>query len=241
MFIADGHHRFEAAMKFRNEYKEKNARFAEEESFNHVMMYFTPIEAPGLLIFPIYRLVKPIPNFDIHQFEEEIKSYFEVKLFPFTKRTETKVRKKMMGELEALNDKHAYVLIAQGMPHYYLLTLKNEELSDSLQEEGRSQAYKRLDVSILHAVVMNKILNITEQDQVNYTKNVDEAISSVNSGKYQMAFLLNATKVTDVLEIAGKGEKMPQKSTYFYPKLISGLVMNKIEIGEKIGGEKTSS
>jgi uncharacterized protein (DUF1015 family) len=87
---------------------------------------------------------------------------------------------------------------------------------------------------------MNKILNITEQDQINYAKDVDEVISKINSDAYQLAFLLNPTKVSDVLKIAGKGEKLPQKSTFFYPKLISGLIMNKIEFGEKINGEKES-
>jgi len=233
-FIADGHHRFEAAVRFKNEMKERNTRFSEDESYNHVMVYFTPVESKGLLVLPIHRMVKPIPHLEANNFEEELKNYFEIKIFPYSKRTELKVRKKILKELGKTAIQHSFVMGIKGVPRYYLLILKSEDMVDMLLEEEKPAAFKHLDVTILHTIVMKKILGITSEDQINYAKNVEEAVSGVLEGPYQIVFLLNPTKISDILEIAGKSEKMPQKSTFFYPKLLSGLVMNKIMLGEKV-------
>ena len=90
-----------------------------------------------------------------------------------------------------------------------------------------------LDVTVLHTLAMEKCLNISKEDMANqtyisYTRSIDEAFSEVENGKYQCSFILNATKVSQIKDVAKAGEKMPQKSTYFYPKLITGLVMNKL-------------
>jgi len=234
VFIADGHHRYEAALRFKNEMKERNTRFSEEEYYNHIMVYLTPMEGAGLLVFPIHRLIKPLPSLDLGQFEEELKNYFEVMTFPFSKRSETKARKKILRELKKRQNQHAYVMLLKEELRYYLLTLKNEEAVDVLVEEEKPAAWKHLDVTILHTIIMNKILGITNEEQIDYVKEVEDAVAGVRSGPYQLAFILNPTKISDIITIAGEYVKMPQKSTYFYPKLLSGLVMNRIDLGEKI-------
>jgi len=233
-FIADGHHRFEAAIRFKNEMKERNTKFSEDDSYNHVMVYFTPAMGKGLLVLPIHRMIKPIPHLEINSFEEELKNYFEVKIFPYSKRSEPAVRKKVLKEQEKTSARHSYVMGIKGTSKYYLLVLKSEDLVDVLLEEEKPAAYKHLDVTILHTIVMKKILDISSEDQINYAKSVDEAVNGLISGPYQLIFLLNPTRVADILEIASKLEKMPQKSTFFYPKLLSGMVMNKIMLGEKV-------
>jgi uncharacterized protein (DUF1015 family) len=233
-FIADGHHRFEAATRFKNEMKERNTKFSEDDSYNHVMVYFTPAAGKGLLVLPIHRMIKPIPHLEINSFEEELKNYFEVKLFPYSKRSEPAVRKKVLKEQEKSAARHSFIMGIKGTSKYYLLVLKSEDLVDVLLEEEKPAAYKHLDVTILHTIVMKKILDISSEDQINYAKNIDEAVNGLTNGPYQLVFLLNPTKVADILEIAGKSEKMPQKSTFFYPKLLSGMVMNKIMLGEKV-------
>ncbi|KAF0134520.1 MAG: hypothetical protein FD145_538 [Candidatus Saganbacteria bacterium] len=234
IFIADGHHRYEAAVRYKNEMKERNTKFSEEEAYNHVMVFFTPAEGKGLVILPIHRMIKPIQNLEIGQFEDELRNYFNITIFPFSKRTEKKARKHVIKELEKSSDQHSFVMIFKDAPKFYLLKLKSEDMVDLLLEEGNTPQYKHLDVTILHAIVMNRILNITAEDQIKYTKSADEAIDSVFNGGHQVSFLLNPTKIADVLEIAGHLEKMPQKSTFFYPKLLSGLVINKMIHGEKI-------
>jgi uncharacterized protein (DUF1015 family) len=234
VFIADGHHRFEAATRFKNEMKERNTRFTEEESYNHVMMYFTPVENPGLLMFPIHRLVKPLAHFDVQEFETELGNYFEIITYPFGKRTYPRVLKKALRELEKRSSRHSYLMLIKGRPHLYLLTLKTEEAVDVLLEEEKPAAYKHLDVTILHTIIMKKILDISSDEHIEFTKNAEEVVEKVTAGSYQLGFLLNPTRIPSILEIAGEGERLPQKSTYFYPKLLSGLVMNKIDLGEKI-------
>ena len=99
---------------------------------------------------------------------------------------------------------------------------------------GKSDVYKGLDVTVLHSLILENILgidkeNMAKQINLKYTRDKNEAIDSVKIGKANCAFIINATKVTEIKDVALAGEKMPQKSTYFYPKLITGLVMNRLE------------
>lgn len=110
---------------------------------------------------------------------------------------------------------------------------------DAFFDEKTSKALRTLDVSILHRLVLEKMLHITseaqeQQTHLGYVKNFDEPFSMVQSGQCQMAFLMNSTRMVQVRDVANAGEKMPQKSTYFYPKLLSGLVINPIVCGETV-------
>ncbi|MBI5699657.1 DUF1015 domain-containing protein [Candidatus Saganbacteria bacterium] len=234
VFIADGHHRYEAALRNKAEMKEKNTRFTEEESYNHIMMYFTPVENPGLVVLPIHRLIRTLPFLDVARLEEELKNYFEVTEYPFGPRTLNKQKAKLLRELEKRAGRHAFGMIVKEVGKLYLLTLRNVEAVDVLVEEEKPEAWKRLDVTILRALVLERILNVPNEEYLAFTKDADEAIDKVKNGEFQIAFLLNPTQVSDILTIAGKFEKMPQKSTYFYPKLLTGLVINRIVHGEKV-------
>ena len=115
-----------------------------------------------------------------------------------------------------------------------VLTLKDPAVMDRLLPE-KSQAYRRLDVSVLHSLVLEKFLRIDRENMANqknltYTRDAAEAEDSVRRGESQCCFLLNPTRVEEIGQVAAAGEKMPQKSTYFYPKLITGLVMNPLWI-----------
>ena len=234
VFIADGHHRYEAALRYKAEMREKNTRFTEEESYNHIMMYFTPVENPGLVVLPIHRLIRPLPYLEVSRFEEELKNYFEVTEYPFGPRTLEKQKAKLLREIEKRQGRHAFGMIIKEVNKLYLLVLRNPEAVDMLVEEEKPEAWKRLDVTILRALVLEKILNVPNEEYLAFTKDADEAIDKVKNGEFQIAFLLNPTQVSDILTIASKFEKMPQKSTYFYPKLLTGLVMHRIVHGEKV-------
>jgi uncharacterized protein (DUF1015 family) len=234
VFIADGHHRYEAALRYKAEMREKNTRFTEEESYNHIMMYFTPVENPGLVVLPIHRLIRPLPFLEVPRFEEELKNYFEVTEYPFGPRTLEKQKAKLLRELEKRQGQHAFGMAIKEVNKLYLLVLRNPEAVDMLVEEEKPEAWKRLDVTILRALVLEKILNVPNEEYLAFTKDADEAIDKVKNGEFQIAFLLNPTQVSDILTIASKFEKMPQKSTYFYPKLLTGLVMHRIVHGDKV-------
>jgi uncharacterized protein (DUF1015 family) len=236
VFIADGHHRYEAALRFKNELKMKNTKFSEEESYNHIMMYFTPIEDKGLLVLPINRVLRNLVYFDLPRFESQLAQYFDIKTYKASKKTAKTVRKKMLRELVKYGqEKHVFGMYA-GNHKYYLLTLKDEKIVEEMVEEEKPKAWKRLDTTILQYVVFDAILGITQEteDKVIYVKEVEEAERLVDKEGCQVAFLLNATKMEEIISIASKLEKMPQKTTYFWPKLLSGLVLNKIAHGDKI-------
>jgi uncharacterized protein (DUF1015 family) len=236
VFIADGHHRYEAALRFKNELKTKNTKFSEEEAYNHIMMYFTPIEDKGLLVLPIHRVLHNLAYFDPAKFTRDLEQYFEVKEYKASKKTAARARKKLMQDLRKKGlQNHAFGLYL-GENRFYLITLKDEKTVEDLVEEEKPKAWKKLDTNILLYTVFDQILGIAHQieDKVLYVKEEDDAVELVDKKEGQAAFFLNATRVEEITAIASKLEKMPQKSTYFYPKLLSGLVLNRIVHGEKI-------
>jgi len=236
IFIADGHHRYEAANRFKTELKMRNTKFSEEEAYNHIMMYFTAVEDKGLVVLPIHRVVHHLAVLSPEKLIKDLEQYFEIKTYTASKRTVQNIRKKLLKDLAKSGlEKHSFGLYLGGND-YYLLTLKDEKMIEEMVEEEKPKAWKKLDVNILHYAVFDRILGIAQEteDKVTYTKDAEEAFSLVESKKAQIAFLLNPTKIEEIIAIASKLEKMPHKSTYFYPKLLSGLTLFKIVHGEKI-------
>jgi uncharacterized protein (DUF1015 family) len=236
IFIADGHHRYEAALRFKNELKMRNTKFSEEEAYNHIMMCFVSIEDKGLLVLPIHRVLRGLVYFDPLRFERELEQFFHVIPYKATKKTAKRVRRKLMRDLEKKGrETHAFGMYL-GENRYYLLTLKDEKIVEEMVEEEKPKAWKNLDVNVLHFAVIERILKIAQEteDKVIYTKDEEEAVKLVDEKGCQVAFFMNPTRIEEIVSIASKLEKMPHKSTYFYPKLLSGLALNKIVHGEKI-------
>jgi uncharacterized protein (DUF1015 family) len=131
-----------------------------------------------------------------------------------------------------LKHRHVFGLYA-GNRKFHLLSLKDETSLSQTMPKEKSPAWQGLDVSVLHTLVIEKHLGIcgelrAKADHITYTREEEGALSAVDAGEYQLAFFLNPTLVEEVTEVAGNGEKMPQKSTFFYPKLITGLVINRL-------------
>jgi uncharacterized protein (DUF1015 family) len=235
IFIADGHHRYEAALRYRNELKEKNTKFTEDEAYNHVMMYFTPLEEKGLVILPIHRVVKNLTYFDPVRFEQELSHFFEMLPYSAKPKSAEKVRKKLLrDQARAGKEGHAFGLYL-GENRYFLLKLRSEATLEEMVAEEKPKAWKTLDVNILHYLVFDRILGISHEteDKIIYTHDPEEAIQLVDQGA-AFAFFLNPTKIEEIVAIASKFEKLPHKSTFFYPKLLSGLVMYHFAAEEKI-------
>lgn len=236
LFIADGHHRYETALNYRNIMREKHRDFTGRELFNYVLMYFANMEDQGMLIFPTHRLVFGLPDFRLQNLLPQLGEFFEVRedaVDPADPGSRSAAREKLRtigGERRTLG------LYAGGEKIYYL-TLRDEKVMDRFFDAKSPKALRTLDVSILHRLVLEELLHVTpeaqeQQTNLKYVKNFDEPFELVARGEFQMAFLMNPTRMSEVRDVANAGEKMPQKSTYFYPKLLSGLVINKIAEGE---------
>ncbi len=246
LFIADGHHRYETALDFRDNLSGKVSNFTGRESFNYVMMYLTNMDDEGLVIFPTPRLVRNISLPGPDALEEKLKKFFIIKRFPFGKNDESRAKKDLLARLaRQANTEHAFALYLKNNDFYYFLSLKDESVVDRILKDDIPQPLKKLDVTILEAVILGKIFGISarevkEGNSVGYIHDNSEAVDLVKKGEYQAAILLNPTKIKEVREIAGMGKKMPQKSTYFYPKFLSGLAINRIIPGETIESSRWS-
>ena len=234
VFIADGHHRYETAINYRNEMREKLPNFTGEELYNYVMMYFTNTNSEGLSILPIHRLVSNLSNFDKKKIIKKAGEFFNIEKLSLNESDEKTVKQKLFSDMKERGKKEHIFGMYLGNDEYLLLTLKDEDVLDRLITNSRHPSWKKLDVTILHTLLIEKVLgvsekNLAEQKNITYTISGDEAIKDVKAGKYQIALFLNPTKIEEVKDVATAGEKMPQKSTFFYPKLITGLVMNKLE------------
>lgn len=234
IYIADGHHRYDTALNYRNERRKLAGSFTGSEGFNYVPMFLARIEDPGLTVLPAHRALFNLANFDPKRFEEDLNRYFNIERIDFTKKSEPADRKTVLDTMAHRADHaHVFGMRVKGEHSYYLLTLRNEEDMDAVIP-GRSPAYRHLDVSILHHLIIDRLLGIKMETHklglnIEYIKDADDAVNRVADGSVEIIFLMNPTKVTEVRDVAAVGERMPQKATYFYPKLLSGLVVNVIE------------
>jgi len=231
LIIADGHHRYETAVAYRDEMREKITDWTPEMAFNYLMVALVSMDDPGLTILPTHRLMHSIPNWKTGEFLVKAEEFFEVSLVAGKEGLFSR-----MAQMAA--KEHAFGLFdGQG---YHLLRLRDEGMMDRFVEPSRAQEWKTLDVSILHELVIERVLGLSKEsvkrgENINYIREAEEGIEAVKSGQAQFVFFLNPTKISQVRACSAAGEKMPQKSTDFYPKMISGLVMMPLGKEERLG------
>jgi len=228
LFIADGHHRYETALNFRNKLREENPDWKADDLFNYVMMMLVDMDDPGLVVFPTHRLVNNV-KIDEAMAVSLLKDDFNIDKIIVSKNTD-ELLATIEKDLITLQEKKGYALYFGG-DYYYRLSLADESVMAKVLPE-KSNAYRNLDVTVLHTLILDKVYgidteNLANQSNLTYTRDAVEAIEEVKNGNQQCAFILNPTKVREIKDVSLAGEKMPQKSTYFYPKLVTGIVMNK--------------
>ena len=225
LYIADGHHRYETALNYRN-YLRKEGKAKEGDACDYQMMMLVNMEHPGLVVFPTHRIVRGLENFDADKIISACREYFDIK--------EISKTYLVLYELNNayIENKKPFVMYTGG-EHFTMLTLRDNAVMDKLLPD-MSKASRGLDVAVLHKLVLEKLMgidadNMAKQINLTYVKSIDEAIDAVNLPDTNCVFLLNPTKISEIADVAAAGEKMPQKSTYFYPKLVTGLVMNSFD------------
>ena len=228
VLIADGHHRYETAMRY---YAETN-----DPAAAHCMMTFVNMHNDGLVVLATHRLIKNVVDFDAAELLRRLDKDFEIQRFAFGDPAEEQSQRQCMAA--AMQDicrggQHAFGMYL-GDGAFYLATLRDLRSTETLGG-GRSSAWRRLDVTVLHSLVLEQHLNIDAealkaQRNVEYVKDLGDAatkaIDKVDGGLCQGLFILSAPSVGQIEAVAKADEKMPQKSTFFYPKVYSGLVIN---------------
>ncbi len=214
IFIADGHHRYETALEFRNEMDKKSLIKTGIEPFNYVMMFLANTEDDSLTLLPTHRIVK----LD-RKTEELLHPYFDITSINFDNTSgEESARQEMFKAMQ--NKRHSFGMFTKNENAYYVLSFKGSDI-----ETNSHKSLQDLDVTILHKFIFEKLLRV---DSFEYEMDPQLAVEKARRhGSYQAAFFLNPTKMEDVREVALAGQRMPPKSTYFYPKLLTGMVIYK--------------
>jgi uncharacterized protein (DUF1015 family) len=227
VYIADGHHRYTTALQYQREMEQKNGGpLPAAHPANWCMFVLVSMQDPGLIILPTHRLIGGLDTFDAAEFRAALLDNFEMHDAIF--------RPEQVGEFaEAIEkgDPHTFGLYDGKTRRMYTLRARNPDLLAKYETE-RSEAWRRLDVAILQRYLLDEVLRphfAGGRELVKgYTADASTISREVDGGKYQLALILKSTPLHALEELGRHGEVMPQKSTYFYPKLATGLVMNPI-------------
>ena len=225
LFIADGHHRYETALNYQRLRRQQAGSPAGYQPYDGVLMLLASLEDPGLTVLPTHRVTTtPLPPYD--KLRALFADQFELQEFPYTTGTRAAVRAQF---IEALRTNGRTVpmfgLALKGKDLYLTLTLKPAH-----RPQSDASPRAKLDVSLLQQLIAATLCRTQqEQEAILYTKDDHEALDWVADGTGTGALLLNPTKVSEVQAVATAGERMPHKSTYFFPKPLTGLVMNVME------------
>ncbi len=225
LLIADGHHRYETALAYRDKRRAESGGSNPDAPHEFVMMTLIPMESRGLVILPTHRIVHGLMNFDRERMLEAAGEFFDIDRIDL--RTESRSATTLLGQ--AGENGTAFVAVTRQGP--YLMRAKQDAIQHALRDLPPLQ--RKLDVVQLHRVMLERVLGISEeairnQENVRYERDAFEAISWVRQGA-NVAFLMNPAKIEQVRDIAFGGEVLPQKSTDFYPKLLSGLAIYALE------------
>lgn len=223
LVIADGHHRYETACTYRDTRRAEMEQWDENDSYNFRMTYLVPIEDEGLVILATHRCLAKEKVTEEKMIE--LKEFFEI----------DEISKSEIPDFLKKNiDKHVFVLYQDRRALSFVM----KNIADvNRYVTDASEEYKKLDVVILRDMIFHGIMGLGDlhiDDDIFYERWWDEAIENADQGKYQSVFMLNPTKSEEVLSVSKNHERMPQKSTDFYPKMVSGLTMFSVQKGEKL-------
>ncbi|HET6143607.1 MAG TPA: DUF1015 domain-containing protein [Candidatus Acidoferrales bacterium] len=234
LVIADGHHRYETAMAYRDERRAKAGRVDPDAPYEKVMMSIFNTAGKGLTILPTHRVVANVPDFSFGKIRAALSNAFDVTSYPFAgDQDQAQVYEQFRRDLLKGQQQRAIGAYA-GDGAFHIFVLKKDADLESLLQ-GVSPAQRQLDVVLLHRLIIERGLNISPdavktEKNITYEREMDTAIADVEEGRAQICFLLNPVSVETVADMAMAGEVLPQKSTDFFPKLMSGITMYRLKM-----------
>jgi uncharacterized protein (DUF1015 family) len=232
LIIADGHHRYETSLNYRAEMHQKAGPGTGAEPFNYIMMTLFDLNDPGLVILPTFRLARGLERLSEAEFRKLFSRNFEISEVNWPSPSDKAALDKVRAGIA--DENHTFAVFMTGVNKFLLLHLKSEGVLDKEVDPGRSAEWKRLDVAILHSLIIDKLKAFTakpfvQDEQVGYIRNLEEGLKKVAEAEWQLIFLLKPCSLQQIRQVVEKGELMPHKSTDFFPKLKSGLVLNPLE------------
>jgi uncharacterized protein (DUF1015 family) len=236
LVIADGHHRYETALNYRNECRARAGSVFPEPPYERAMMTFVNSRSEGLTILPTHRVAAQLHDFNWTEVRRHLEPWFTADEFPFSDAaSQAEARQKFLARLRGAGKQRAIGVYpgAQNGKHVFYILLLRDGVDVARLLPGVSPLQRQLDVVLLHEGILEPALGITPQSlsaeaNLTYEREAGAALEAVDEGRAQVAFLLNACDVEQVMKIATSGEVMPQKSTDFFPKLLSGITMYRV-------------
>ncbi len=227
LYIADGHHRYESALNYRQEKRDAASSASWNDPYNFVMMTLVNIADPGLLILPPHRLVRGISKSALNELMDKLRVFFEIEELTLTGPGGWKQVDAILSQTTGVKIT-LYGLAGESL---FILNLRDPDIISHMMPYFHSELYRNLDVSIVDHVILENLLTMSydnETTSLNYIYDRQDAINKVISQEYQLALLINPATPELIKAVADAGDKMPRKSTYFYPKMPSGLVFNRL-------------
>jgi len=225
ILIADGHHRYETALNFREIRRVVEGDTGALHAYDYTMMTLVGCDSPGLVILPTHRVVKRLDAIALASFEKAAREVFDVEPFDDRDRMREELARRGRGTIG---------VALRGASRMWLLKLRERAALETALPQA-PDVVRELDVSILHAMVFDRIFGVKPEaikagGNLEYTIDADGALDAISSARADGAFLMNPPSIEDVQRVSDSGATMPEKSTYFYPKLITGLFMNPLDV-----------
>lgn len=229
LFIADGHHRYETSINYRNEMRAQNPEHKMDGASEYILMYFSNMNDDGLVILPIHRALHGMADLSYEDLLSKLSAFFEI--YPVDG---GQVEQNLSQLEEVGRNNHSFWIVSPDNQKSCIVSLSRTKWMQLPESNQIADCLRGLDVTVLHQLVFRQLLGLSEESQAKqenliYWKSTERAIRETSDGNCQYTFILNPTRVEDVQNVAGAGEKMPQKSTYFFPKIVSGLVLHSVD------------
>ncbi|MBW2604074.1 MAG: DUF1015 domain-containing protein [Deltaproteobacteria bacterium] len=232
-FIADGHHRYETALNYRDWLSARTSNFNGNHPANYIMMYLCSMEDPGLIILPAHRMLNEVAVETKESLIHKTKDYFDIMTLPYSDDRREENLSQFISMLKSNISKHCIGVCIKDRPELHLLMLKPDVMENMFGDEF-PEVLRNIDVTVLTRLILMEVLGydqarLDNEQLIAYSSIAKEAIDAVFAGKHDIAFILNPTKIQQVRDIAKAGLIMPRKATYFFPKVITGQVINKLD------------
>jgi uncharacterized protein (DUF1015 family) len=224
LYIADGHHRYESALAYQRERRSTSTHGEKEEPYDFVMMTLLDMADPGLVILPAHRLVRGLAPSALDELPAGLDTFFNVTEYALDK---TDVRSQINSLLSGAGGEAKLVLYGLKKDCLFRLTLRDSRVVRPMFPAFHAELYQKLDVSIVDHVILEELLGLSHEKAgafLDYVNDAPEVVKRVQDGEYQLGIIVNPVKPEVIKAIADSGDRMPRKSTYFYPKAPAGLV-----------------
>jgi uncharacterized protein (DUF1015 family) len=231
--IADGHHRYETCLAYQQMMRQAMPQTTGDEWFNFAMMYLTEIHDPGLTVLPTHRVLQGLSSAFVQRIPASLAETCTIEALPFHTPAEREAqRQRLLQEMRGRGASSHVFGLYTGEPMFWLVTYHGALAAPQAPTGESMESGSELDVSLLHDVLLKTVLGIdVREETIAFTQDDMAALDLVDSQGYQVAFLLNPTRMEQIVEHAMAGKRMPRKSTYFYPKLLTGIVLHR-EVGD---------